>query len=84
MGFKIGRSGDAPVLETRKTARYGEQKVVATETPVEPQEEKVEEPAEEVNGLTADLVTVDESPVSPVAVVEKKPAKAKRGRKPKK
>lgn len=83
MGFKIGRSGDAPILETRKTARYGEQKVAATETPLEPQE-TADEPAAEANGLKADMVTVDESPVSPVTVSEKKPVKAKRGRKPKK
>lgn len=44
MGFKIGRSSGAPVLETRNTARFGEQKIVATETPVV---EVSEVPAEE-------------------------------------
>lgn len=69
MGFKIGRSGDAPVLETKRTVRFGEQKVVATETPVATEREEV-----------VDAPDVDGTASEPA---EKKSVKAKRGRKAK-
>lgn len=52
MGFKIGRSTDAPVLEKKVTARYGEQQVAATETPVS-------EPAVQEDNVPADGAPAD-------------------------
>lgn len=84
MGFKIGRETPAPDLEIKKSARFGEQFVVATETPVVPDEPVVLDEDEETIEVaeTPAEETQEEQKVEDAEVSE--PKKARRGRKPKK